>query len=187
MPAAAWPLVAMGLLVVEATCSMEPPAAECVILVGLPGAGKTTLYRRHFAATHLHVSKDLWPSASNRERRQQRLLSDALSRGDSVVVDNTNPRVADRAPVIALARARGARVIGYFFDITTRQSVARNAEREGTARVPMVAIFTTAKRLEPPTFAEGFDQLFRVELTPDRALTVTEITENNPSQSCAPR
>jgi predicted kinase len=26
--------------------------AECVILIGLPGAGKTTFYWRHFATTH---------------------------------------------------------------------------------------------------------------------------------------
>ena len=32
-----------------------------MILVGLPGAGKTTFYRERFAATHRHVSKDLMP------------------------------------------------------------------------------------------------------------------------------
>jgi hypothetical protein len=38
-----------------------------------------------------------------------------------------------------------------------------------------VAIFTAAKRLNPPTFEEGFDELFRVELTPERGFAVQEI------------
>ena len=35
----------------------------------------------------------------------------------------------------------------------------RNRGREGKARVPDVAIFTTRKRLVPPTIEEGFDEV----------------------------
>jgi predicted kinase len=147
---------------------------ECIILIGLPGAGKTTFYRRYFAATHVHVSKDLWPHASSRDARQRRAIDEALAAGHPVAVDNTNATVAERAAIIGAARARGARVIGYFLDVATRVAVARNAERSGRAKVPNVAIFTVAKRLERPALAEGFDQLFRVEITEDRAFHVTE-------------
>jgi len=149
--------------------------SECVILVGLPGAGKTSFYEQNFAASHRHISKDLWPNAAGREARQRRELADALASGASVVVDNTNPSVADRAAIIAIAHASGARVIGYFFDVTTRQAIARNAERRDRKKVPNVAIFTVAKRLVPPTPAEGFDELFRVTLTPDRTFSVSGI------------
>jgi predicted kinase len=147
---------------------------DCVLLVGLPGAGKTTFFRERFAATHVHVSKDLWPNAAGREARQRRLIDDSLAAGRSVVVDNTNPTVADRAAIIAIARARGAAVTGYFFDVPTRAAVARNATREGRGKVPNVAIFTVAKRLVAPTRAEGFDRLYRVELNEDRSFRVTE-------------
>jgi predicted kinase len=149
---------------------------ECIILIGLPGSGKTTFYRRYFAATHAHVSKDLWPHASGREARQRRAIDEALASGKSVAVDNTNPSVADRAPLIKAARAHGARVIGYFIDVTTRVAIARNAERSGRAKVPNVAIFTAAKRLERPTLAEGFDQLFSVQIGEDRGFRVSEVT-----------
>ena len=132
------------------------------MLVGLPGSGKTTFYRANFAATHAHVSKDLWPSVRDRRVRQERELIERLSSGASVVVDNTNATVAERAPVIAVARKHGARVIAYFFDVTPRSALDRNARREGKARVPAVAIHTIARRLEPPTMAEGFDELYRV-------------------------
>ena len=134
----------------------------CVVFVGLPGSGKTTFYRTHFAGTHELISKDAFPNAKDRERRQRELLQQALRAGRSVVIDNTNPRVEDRAPIIALARSYGAEVIGYFFDVSTRESVARNEARQGASKVPRVAIFTVAKRLRAPTYQEGFDRLFRV-------------------------
>jgi predicted kinase len=149
---------------------------ECVILIGLPGAGKSSLYREKFDATHVPVSKDLWPNATKREDRQRQLIEEALASGKSVVIDNTNPTIAERATLIAIARAHGARVIGYFFDVNTRTAVARNAERTGRGKVPNVAIFTAAKRLERPSLAEGFDQLFRVQIDKDRSLRITEIS-----------
>jgi predicted kinase len=149
--------------------------AECVVLIGLPAAGKTTFYQTYFAATHRHVSKDLWPNARGRDARQQRTLREAFERGESVVVDNTNPSRQERATLVALARAHGSRVVGYFFDVTTREAVARNAGRTGAAKVPNVAIFTAAKRLERPVADEGFDQLFIVRPGPDRTFTVREM------------
>jgi predicted kinase len=149
---------------------------ECIILIGIPGAGKTTFYRSYFASTHTHVSKDLWAPAAGSEARQRRAIDQALASGQSVVVDNTNPTAASRAGIIAAARNRGARVIGYFFDVATRAAVARNAERSGRAKVPNVAIFTVAKRLERPTPAEGFEQLFRVEIGEDRTVRVSEMS-----------
>jgi predicted kinase len=79
-----------------------------------------------------------------------------------VVVDNVNPRVRDRAPLIAAARAAGATVVGYVLDVEAGECLRRNRSREGKARVPDVAIFVNRKRLEPPTLAEGFDALYRV-------------------------
>lgn len=133
------------------------PAPELAVLVGLPGAGKTSFFRARLAATHVHVSKDVIGHGRDTGRRQLERAAQALGRGESVAVDNTNPRAADRAPLIALARAAGARVVCYVLQTPPREAAARNRAREGPARVPNVAVFATAKRLEPPTTAEGFD------------------------------
>ena len=134
---------------------------ECVILVGIPGAGKTTLRGARFP-THECISKDAMPNVRDKQARQAAMLRAALGAGRSVVVDNTNVTPAERGAIIALARALGARVIGYYLETSTRDAVARNERREGKARVPKVAIFTSAKRLVPPALDEGFDELHTV-------------------------
>lgn len=134
-----------------------PP--ELIIFVGLQASGKSTYYHNHFAATHVHVSKDLMPNARNRDDRQLQLIDAALAQGRSVVVDNTNPTPAARAPLIEAGRRHGARVLAYYFEATVRDCVARNRLREGKARVPDVAIFVTAKKMVPPGRNEGFDEV----------------------------
>jgi predicted kinase len=141
--------------------------AECVILIGLPGAGKSTFYRQHLAGTHDHVSKDAMRNNRQPGRRQDTLITDLIAAGRSLVVDNTNPSAAVRGPIISTARRHGAKVIGYFFPTDTRDALRRNRSRTGVDRVPDVAIFTTRKRLELPSYSEGFDRLFLV--TPDEA------------------
>ncbi|HWG86004.1 MAG TPA: AAA family ATPase, partial [Deinococcales bacterium] len=91
------------------------PRREVVILVGLQAAGKSSFYRSRFALTHAHVSKDAFPNSRDKDGRQQELVRAALASGRSVVVDNTNPAASDRAPLVAIARAHGARVVVYFF------------------------------------------------------------------------
>lgn len=137
---------------------------ECVILIGLPAAGKTSFYRERFARTHDLVSKDLLRNTRRPGRRQEQLIMASLSSGRSVVVDNTNASAALRAPLIALARAHGAEVAGYYFPTEPGDALRRNRARQGRERVPDVAIFAISKLLEPPSPAEGFDRLFTVRL-----------------------
>jgi predicted kinase len=134
-------------------------ALELLIFVGIQAAGKSTYYRARFAATHVHVSKDLMKNTRDREARQRRLIAAALAAGRSVVVDNTNATPDVRAPLIELGKHHGARVIAYYFESTVKDAVVRNRAREGRERVPDVGLFTTAKKLKPPTLEEGFDEV----------------------------
>jgi predicted kinase len=137
-----------------------------VLLVGLPGAGKSTFVRERLAATHVHLSKDLWPNAPRREARQARLLGEALAAGRPVVVDNTHVSRRSREGVLAVARACGAPVTGVFFTARLRDCLARNAGRTGRARIPEEALCILAAQLQPPAPAEGFTALVRVRTVP---------------------
>jgi predicted kinase len=143
-----------------AVTASQPP--ECIILVGLPGAGKSTFARANFPA-HEYISKDAFPpGARNKQARQDAALRAALAAGRSALVDNTSVTPAERAAIITIARQCGARIVGYYFEVSTRDAIARNDRREGRAKVPKVAIFTSAKRLVPPSVEEGFDELHTV-------------------------
>ena len=140
---------------------------DLVVLAGLQGSGKSTFHASRFAATHRYVSKDRMRSARDKDARQRREIEAAAAAGESVVVDNTNVRREDRAALVALARTLGMRPVLYWFPPDVPASLARNARREGKARVPPVAIFATRARLEVPDATEGFDAVFAV--VPDEA------------------
>ncbi|WP_334187307.1 AAA family ATPase [Noviherbaspirillum sp.] len=141
---------------------------EAILLIGIQGAGKSTFYRERFFDTHVRISLDLLRTR-NRERR---LLAFCLETGQRFVIDKTNTTIAERARYIAPARATGFKVIGYFFEPDPKGSIERNRQR--TRQVPAAGLFGTLKRLERPDQAEGFDQLYRVVLTPEGGFAVSD-------------
>ncbi len=134
-----------------------------MILIGLPGAGKTTFYRARFGSTHVHVSKDLMRSRHHAQQRQLALIDEALAAGRSVVVDNLNATAADRIALVEAGRRRGAAIVGYVLTTSIGECSRRNRGRAGRERVPEVAIRAAAKRFQRPAKAEGFDRLEQVE------------------------
>jgi len=139
---------------------------ELVVLVGLPGAGKSTFAQR-FAHSHERVSRDELRQSQQPQRRHAELIRKALRAGRSVVVDDTNVSLEQRAPLVAAARAHDARVVAYLFSAEPHECVARNALRQGAARVPAVAIFAAARRLVAPAHAEGIHVVCHVRTLPD--------------------
>ena len=143
---------------------------EAVLLIGIQGAGKTTFYRERFFETHVRISLDLLKT----RYREKVFLSACLLAKQRFVVDNTHPTAAERARTIEPAREAGFRIVGYFFPPDVRASIARNAKRP--TPIPVQGLLGTAKRLQPPRRAEGFDALYQVRLTPENEFVVEEMT-----------
>src|SRR5437764_7749944 len=137
---------------------------ELIILIGLQAAGKSTFYGNRFAATHKLISKDLLRNHKKPARRQMQLIEASLKAQHSVVIDNTNPTAEERELLIRLGHLYGAKVIGYYFEPQVSQSLERNKQRVLKAQVPDKAIYITAYKLVPPTYAEGFDKLYYVHI-----------------------
>ncbi|MFP8964387.1 AAA family ATPase [Streptomyces nanhaiensis] len=161
----------------------EGPRArpELAVLVGLQGSGKTTFRARCLPAEYTVVSKDLFPrSARHRQRRQMRLVEEALERGRPVVVDNTNPSPLEWAPLIAAGRAYGARVVAYWFPPDVPNALARNAARQGRERVPEAGFFDTLRRLREPRRSDGFDAVREVRIDGRGGFEVRDVPDARP-------
>jgi hypothetical protein len=143
---------------------------EAVIFTGVQGSGKTTFYQQRYLNSHVRISMDLLKT----RHRERAFLSACLTTGQRFVVDNTNPRAADRADYILAARAAGFRVVSCYFETSLRAALARNSRRSGKAVIPVPGVIGTYKRIEAPSKAEGFDGLLVVTIGQDGEFQVED-------------
>lgn len=129
-----------------------------VILMGLQGSGKSTFYKTFLDGKFVRVNLDTLKT----RHREDLLIEKCLENSDSFAIDNTNPTRLERKKYIDIAKVYGYRTIGYFLESKIRDCMARNALREGRARVPEIAIAATSNKLEIPSYNEGFDELYFV-------------------------
>jgi predicted kinase len=94
--------------------SQDQQSRELVLLVGMPGCGKTAYCSSHLAG-HRRVSQDEGPRTFDGVLR---LVSQLLELGEPlVVIDRTNPARPQREAFASAARAHGYRVRIIHFDI----------------------------------------------------------------------
>lgn len=134
---------------------------ETILLVGIPGSGKSSFYRQRFFTTHVRVSLDLLKT----RHRERSFVNLCLESGQRFVVDNTNVTAAERAVYLTLAREYQFSTVAYYFESKIADCLERNASRSGDERVPDVGVLAFAKRLELPKRDEGFDHRFYVGMS----------------------
>lgn len=131
---------------------------EAVVFVGIQASGKTSFYLARFVRTHVRISLDMLHT----RHREAILLRACLEAKQPFVVDNTNPTAAERARYLLPAKGARFRTVGYYFPPDLETCLERNAARPARERVPPKGVVGTLHRLEPPTLAEGFDEIFAV-------------------------
>ena len=143
---------------------------ESVIFIGIQGTGKSSFYRERFFDTHVRVNSDMLKTAN----RLRVLFNACLEARQPFVLDNTNVTREVRAQFIAQAKTAGFRVVGYYFRSDIESALGRNRERVNAARIPDRGVLGTYKKLEKPQRAEGFDDLFYVQIDPTGRFQVEE-------------
>jgi predicted kinase len=133
---------------------------QALIFTGIQASGKTTFYRERFFETHIRISLDMLRT----RHREQILLRACLEAKQPFVIDNTNVLAADRARYIVPAKRAGFRVIGYYFPTELRGAIWRNKRRLDKKAIPVKGLVGTLKRMQPPSLAEGYDEIYSVRL-----------------------
>jgi bifunctional polynucleotide phosphatase/kinase len=145
----------------------DDPTDNLVIMVGYPGAGKSTYARENFPS-HEIVSGDtlgepdsdtgLVKRTSKRVDHIEKEVTKLLIQGKNVVVDRTNPTKADRDRFIKIARSSGKTCRVVVLDVDYDTAKERNIRRETIEkikRVPPVVLGMFRKRFEYPSETEG--------------------------------
>jgi aryl-alcohol dehydrogenase-like predicted oxidoreductase len=155
---------------------------EVVLVMGIPGAGKTRAADEYVARGHLRLNRD---ERQGSLRELAAVLDESLSAGATrVVLDNTYLTRAARSRVIEAAARHGLRARCVWLDTPLAQAqanlVERLLERFGALpepeqlraagrREPGLLAPTSQMRalreLEPPEDDEGFDRIDRVPFT----------------------
>lgn len=140
-----------------------------MVLVGLPGSGKSTYVEESGAAALAsdEIRRLLCddPQNQNIHRRVFRvlrqLLKQRLELGRPVsYIDATNLTPYERRPYLALAELYDCEIEAVFFNVPTAECQRRNRERHRV--VPEQAIDEMARRMVAPTVEEGFDRVIVV-------------------------
>lgn len=137
-----------------------------VVLVGLPGSGKTTIAKMYNSLVRVSQddmgSKDAVVAA----------FKEALSKGQSVIVDRTNIDRRQRKLWVGLAKEAGVTDIRCIFvDVPEYDCINRAAKRVGHPTLPETisldkltsVVVGFNKSLELPSLEEGFTSIYRFQ------------------------
>ena len=153
---------------------------KLIMMCGIPGVGKSTFAKKYLAQYSNYISRDeirfsllkegedyfahehqVWIEYVNR-------IADCLNEGKDVIADSTNLSAKSRKKLlkdIDLFSNVKYTIECYSFKVPVQVALARNAQREGLAKVPGDALLNMAKNYTFPSYKEDerIEMIFEVD------------------------
>jgi predicted kinase len=137
---------------------------EMVIFIGAQASGKSSFFRNRFSDSHIRINLDMLKTRN----RESTLINACLEAKQSFVVDNTNSTIKQRTRYFHLAEMfPNVAIRGIYFQSSIDNCIRRNQGRAVQEVVPEQAIVATVRKLEIPTYSEGFGNLQFVRISND--------------------
>ncbi|MBQ9981927.1 MAG: AAA family ATPase [Oscillospiraceae bacterium] len=143
-----------------------------VIMIGLQASGKST-----FCKTCLSDYKYISLDILNTRNKEKNAVLSCLENNEDFVIDNTNPSVDDRKKYFEMIQDSDYKVIAYYMKSVLAECLLRNDKRTGKAKIPRMALASTSKKIDLPSYEEGFDEIYYVEMT-DNGFNISDWKEN---------
>lgn len=151
----------------------ELPLTVLILLIGLPGSGKSTVAKQLMAQCpqmqlistdairgQLFGSEAIQGSWLLIWREIERQLQEGISTGKTVIFDATNAQRRHRREVITLARDLGfTHITGVWVQTPVWLCLARNQKRDRIVPEDIILRMHRQLRDAPPSLEEGLDQI----------------------------
>ena len=121
-------------------------------MIGVALSGKTTYIKANLK--HKRISLSFF---DNNRKKELEYIEKCLTRGENIVIDDTNLTEAIRKRHIDLAKKHNTNVKGIFMN--TSRVLLEKRQRSRRDPFPLSVIYKQIKELETPIIKEGFDEL----------------------------
>jgi len=147
---------------------------EIILLVGSPASGKSSFAKEYFVSKgYTWINRDTLKT----KEKCMKAMKEALTKGKSVIIDNTNPTKENRAFYILEAQKQALPI--HCYHLITPKTICRhlNMFRENItggahAHVPRLAFAVYNKNFEAIAEDEGFDSVTEVKFSVEDNLLI---------------
>ena len=145
--------------------------SKLIMMVGVPGSGKSTWIKNNKAETNIVISRDAIRFAKLKDDEDYFAhesevfnefvwqIANGLAGDKTVIADATHLNKKSRALVLGKVAKLADEIEAVMIDVHLETAIKRNDQREGRAKVPRGVIRRMYFQMEPPTKEEGFDKI----------------------------